>query len=77
MDFLQTLERKGIFEQMSRVCRSWKEIYDLARVTGRATHNPLEGFSRFLQCKPAENYAHVTATEPPELLRAIRPYPMV
>jgi hypothetical protein len=36
MDFFQTLERKGIFEQMSRVRRSCKEIYDLARVTGRA-----------------------------------------
>jgi len=75
MDFLQTLERKGILEQMSRVRRSCKEIYDLARVTGRAIHNPLEGLSRFLQSKPAENYAHVTAKELPELLRAIRTYP--
>jgi len=75
MDFLQTLERRGILEQMSRVRRSCKEIYDLARVTGRATHNPLEGLSRFLQSKPSENFAHVTAVELPELLRAIRSYP--
>ncbi|MDT4800555.1 Prophage integrase IntS [compost metagenome] len=75
MDFLQTLERKGILEQMSRVRRACKEIYDLARVTGRAIHNPLEGLSRFLQSKPAENYAHVTANELPELLRAISAYP--
>lgn len=75
MDFLQTLERKGILEQMKRVRRSCKEIYDLARVTGRAIHNPLEGLSRFLQSKPAENYAHVTAQELPDLLRAISAYP--
>ena len=48
MDFLQTLERKGILEQMKRVRRSCKEIYDLTRVTGRAIHNPLDGLSRFL-----------------------------
>lgn len=75
MDFLQTLERKGILEQMGRVRRSCKEIYDLARVTGRAIHNPLEGLNRFLQTRPAENYAHVQAKDLPDLLRAIRAYP--
>ncbi|MDR6235332.1 integrase [Pseudomonas psychrotolerans] len=75
MDFLQTLERKGIIEQMGRVRRACKEIYDLARVTGRAIHNPLEGLSRFLQTRPAENYPHVSAKELPDLLRAIRAYP--
>ena len=75
MDFMQTLERKGILEQMSRVRRACKEIYDLARVTGRAIHNPLEGLSRFLQSKPAENYAHVAAKDLPDLLRAINAYP--
>lgn len=75
MDFLRGMERKGIIEQMGRVRRSCKEVYDLARVTGRAVHNPLEGLSRFLQTKPAENYAHVTAQELPALLRAIRAYP--
>lgn len=75
MEFLRGMEQKGIIEQMSRVRRSCKEIYDLARVTGRAIHNPLEGLNRFLQTKPAENYAHVTARELPELLRAISAYP--
>ncbi len=75
MEFLQGMERLGIIEQTGRVRRSCKEIYDLARVTGRAVHNPLEGLSRFLQSKSAENYAHVTAKELPALLRAIRAYP--
>lgn len=75
MEFLRGMERQGIIEQMSRVRRSCKEIYDLARVTGRAVHNPLEGLNRFLQSKPAENYAHVTAKELPALLRAIAAYP--
>ena len=75
MEFLQGMEKQGIIEQMGRVRRSCKEIYDLARVTGRAVHNPLEGLSRFLQSKPAENYAHVSAQELPPLLRAINAYP--
>lgn len=75
MDFFKGMEQKGIIEQMSRVRRSCKEVYDLARVTGRAVHNPIEGLSRFLQSKPAENYAHVTAKELPSLLRAIAAYP--
>lgn len=75
MEFLQGMERQGIIEQMKRVRRTCKEIYDLARVTGRAVHNPLEGLSRFLQSRPSENYAHVTAQELPQLLRAINAYP--
>lgn len=75
MEFFKGMERKGIIEQMGRVRRSCKEIYDLARVTGRAVHNPLDGLNRFLQSKPAENYAHVTAKELPALLRAISAYP--
>ncbi len=75
MEFLQGMERLGIIEQMSRVRRSCKGIYDLARVTGRAVHNPLEGLSRFLQSKPVENYADVTAKELLALLRPINAYP--
>lgn len=75
MEFLRGMERKGIIDQMGNVRRFCKEIYDLARVTGRATHNPLEGLHRFLQTKPAENYAHVSQEELPELLRAMSAYP--
>lgn len=75
MEFLRGMEKLGIVEQMGRVRRSCKEIYDLARVIGRAVHNPLDGLSRFLQTKPAENYAHVSAKELPALLRSISAYP--
>ncbi|MCU0072953.1 integrase arm-type DNA-binding domain-containing protein [Pseudomonas koreensis] len=75
MEFLRSMERKGIIEQTSRVRGMCREIYDLARVTGRATHNPLEGLHKFLQTKPVENYAHVSLEELPPLLRAIRSYP--
>ncbi|ENA36114.1 hypothetical protein HMPREF1487_05479 [Pseudomonas sp. HPB0071] len=75
MEFFRVMERKGIIEQVKRVRRSCKEIYDLARVTGRAVHNPLEGLSRFLQTKTAENYAHVSPAELPALLRAVFTYP--
>lgn len=73
-DFLRTMERKGIIEQTSRVRGMCREIYDLARVTGRAIHNPLESLHKFLQTKPAENYAHVSPEELPLLLHAIRAY---
>lgn len=75
MNFLRGMEQKGIVEQTSRVRGMCKDIYDLARVTGRATHNPLEGLHKFLQSRPVENFAHVSQAELPPLLRAIRSYP--
>ncbi|MES2820133.1 MAG: tyrosine-type recombinase/integrase [Pseudomonadota bacterium] len=75
MTLLRGMEQLGILEQMSRVRAYCKDIYDLARVTGRATHNPLEGLSKFLQSGKAENYAHVPVEELPALLRAMRAYP--
>jgi integrase len=71
MDLLRSMEDQKIIEQMRNVRRCCKEIYDLARVTGRITHNPLDGLSRFLKTRPAENYAHVKIQELPSLLRAI------
>ena len=75
MGLLRNMEQTGIIEQTSRVRGMCREIYDLARVTGRATHNPLEGLHKFLLTKPVENYAHVSPDELPPLLRAIRAYP--
>ncbi|MER1948668.1 tyrosine-type recombinase/integrase [Stutzerimonas stutzeri] len=75
MEFLRGMEQTGIVEQTSRVRGMCREIYDLARVTGRATHNPLEGLHKFLLTKPVENFAHVSVEELPALLRAIRSYP--
>lgn len=75
MNLLRGMEAKGIIEQTGRVRAMCREIYDLARVTGRAIHNPLEGLHKFLQSKPPVNYAHVPLDELPSLLRAIRAYP--
>jgi len=75
MNFLRAMEETGIVEQTSRVRGMCREVYDLARVTGRATHNPLEGLHKFLLTKPVENFAHVSLNELPALLRAIRSYP--
>lgn len=75
MEFLRGMEQTGIVEQTSRVRGMCREVYDLARVTGRATHNPLEGLHKFLLTKPVENFAHVSLEELPALLRAIRSYP--
>lgn len=75
MDLLRSMEQTGIVEQTSRVRGMCREIYDLARVTGRATHNPLEGLHKFLLTKPVQNLAHVSLEELPALVRAIRNYP--
>ena len=75
MGLLRGMEQQGILEQMSRVRAYCKDVYDLARVTGRAVNNPLEGVHKFLSTAKAENYAHVSLEELPALLRAIRSYP--
>jgi integrase len=75
MELLRGMEKQGILEQMSRVRSYCKDIYDLARVTGRAVNNPLDGVHKFLSSGKPENYAHVSAEELPALLRAIRSYP--
>ncbi|AZE44685.1 Integrase [Pseudomonas chlororaphis subsp. aureofaciens] len=75
MELLRGMERQGILEQMSRVRSYCKDAYDLARVTGRAINNPLDGVHKFLSSGKAENYAHVSLEELPALLRAIRSYP--
>ncbi|KFE51177.1 tyrosine-type recombinase/integrase [Pseudomonas syringae] len=75
MELLRGMERLGILEQMSRVRSYCKDVYDLARVTGRAVNNPLEGVHKFLSTGKAENYAHVPPEEVPALLRSIRAYP--
>ncbi len=75
MGLLRGMEQQGILEQMSRVRAYCKDVYDLARVTGRAVNNPLDGVHKFLSTGKAENYAHVSLEELPALLRAIRSYP--
>ena len=75
MGLLRGMEQQGILEQMSRVRAYCKDVYDLARVTGRAVNNPLDGVHKFLSTGKAENYAHVSPEELPALLRAIRSYP--
>lgn len=74
MDLFRSMEKKGIIDQTGNVRRYCKEIYDLARVTGRATNNPIDGLHKFLQTKPAENYAHVSSDSLPDLLRAVDAY---
>lgn len=74
MELFRGMEKKGILDQMANVRRFCKEIYDLARVTGRATNNPVDGLDKFLQKKQSENYAHVEQSELPALLRAISTY---
>lgn len=72
MEFFRSMEQKGIIDQTGNVRRYCRDIYDLARVTGRATHNPIDGLHKFLATKQSDNYPHVTERELPALIRAIR-----
>ena len=74
MDLFRVMEKKGILDQLGNVRRYCKEIYDLARVTGRAVNNPVDGLDKFLQTKQSENYAHVSQERLPDLLRAVTAY---
>lgn len=75
MDLFRSMELKGIVDQAGNVRRYCRDIYDLARVTSRAVHNPVEGLHKFLSTKPAENYAHVSLAELPALIASIDKYP--
>lgn len=74
MDLFRVMEKKGILDQLGNVRRYCKEIYDLARVTGRAVNNPVDGLDKFLQTKQSESYAHVSEDRLPDLLRAVTAY---
>lgn len=75
MTLLRAMEKKGILERLGNVRRHCKEIYDLARVTGRITHNPIDGLNRFLRTRANENFAHVAHQDLPNLIAAVRSYP--
>lgn len=75
LTLLRGLEQTGIAEQTKRVRALCRDIYDLARVTGRVQHNPLEGLHKYLTSPKNKNYSHVSQDELPSLLRAIRHYP--
>lgn len=74
MTFFRNMQAKNIFEQTKRVRTACRDIYNLAKVTGRATHNPIDGLDKFLENRPSENYKHVSIAELPTLLTAIRSY---
>lgn len=76
MNLFKSIQReKGIIEQSNRMRALCQEIYDLAKVTGRIDSNPLEGLHKFLETAKTENMKHVSLSELPALLRAIRSYP--
>lgn len=75
LEFLRELEATGIVEQAGRLRAICREVYDLALVTGRTDHNPLESLHKHLTTRKAANYSHVPQGELGALLRALRSYP--
>lgn len=73
--FKKIQKEKGIIEQVHRMCSLCRDIYGLAKVTGRMEYNPLEGLGKYLDKAQSENMPHVEANELPTLLRAIKNYP--
>lgn len=66
---------QGINEQVKRVLTMCRDIYNLAKVTGRIEYNPLEGIHKYLEPATPKSMPHVQTEEVPELLRTIRRYP--
>jgi len=73
--FKKIQKEQGIIEQVNRMCSLCRDMYDLAKVTGRIEYNPLEGVGKFLDKAKSENMPHVPTKEYPVLLRSIRSYP--
>lgn len=73
--FKKIQKEQGIIEQVNRMCSLCRDMYDLAKVTGRIEYNPLEGVGKFLDKAKSENMPHVPTKEFPMLLRSIRNYP--
>ncbi len=73
--FRKIQNEQGIIEQVNRMCSLCRDMYDLARVTGRIEHNPLDGLGKYLLKAKSESMPHVLKDEFPALLSAIRNYP--
>lgn len=73
--FRKIQTEQGIIEQVNRMCSLLRDVYGLAKVTGRIEYNPLEDLGKYLEKAKGENMPHVPFNELPALLRAIRNYP--
>lgn len=74
MNLFKTLENKGILEQLKRVRTGCRDIYNLAKVTGRINYNPIEGLEKYIQGTNNQNYNHVPINELPTLITSIKSY---
>jgi integrase len=66
---------QGINEQVKRILTMCRDIYNLAKVTGRIEYNPLEGIHKYLESGVSKSMPHVSTEDVPNLLRTIRRYP--
>lgn len=66
---------QGINEQVKRILTMCRDIYNLAKVTGRIEYNPLEGIHKYLENGMSKSMPHVGTEDVPDLLRTIRRYP--
>lgn len=73
--FFRHLEHLGIHETSAKIRSALVEAFDLAAFAGRVTANPVRGVERFIEAPKSTNYAHVSQTELPDLLKAIDNYP--
>ncbi|KAA0696996.1 DUF4102 domain-containing protein [Halopseudomonas laoshanensis] len=70
--FFQKMQKKGILDQTENVRRSCRGVYNLAKVTGRVTSNPVDGLEEELYKHTSENYPHVPPADLPELVYKIK-----
>lgn len=75
LNFFTTIQtEKKIIEQSNRIYRLCHEIYNLAKITERIHHNPLDGIYKYIHKARATSLAHVPIHELPVLLRDIKHY---
>src|SRR5690606_33690631 len=61
---------QGINEQVKRILTMCRDIYNLAKVTGRIEYNPLEGIHKYLENGVSKSMPHV-GTEPYRVCRRL------
>ena len=78
MQYFKDIEtNKGTHEAIKKARQACRNIYDYARVTGRANNNPVSGIEKFLTTKQSNNFPHVAVEQLPRLLNDIKTYPLI
>lgn len=74
MQIMRDMESQGIYETRDRLLQTIGAVFKYAMATGRAKTNPADVRIALAERPEVENFACISPTELPELLRAVTEY---